>query len=69
MNNGINRYVHVECQIVNILRHRTDINEVDTFIAIYLVNTKECTKSCHKHQLIRKASTDKTSVDKESINR
>ena len=29
-NNSINRYVHVECQIVNIRRHRTDIHEVDT---------------------------------------
>ena len=30
MNNSINRYVNVECQIVNILRHKTNKHEVDT---------------------------------------
>ena len=30
MNNDINKYVHVECQIINILMNKTYINEVDT---------------------------------------
>ena len=29
INNTINEYVHVECQIINMLRHRTYIHEVD----------------------------------------
>ena len=59
MNNSIDIYVHVECQNYKYSKAQNIHKWSWYIIVIYLVNTKEYTRTVKDHQLMRKASTDK----------
>ena len=61
--NSINGYVHVECQIVNVLRHRTDIYEVyEVYVEFQIVRRKRSDKDGSSREPTASASTKEVKI-------